>query len=162
MKMPVSDADICRNERAAGKYFEVGKIRVFVPEGWQAFTDSDRSEYSHSLDIVKNGGAESEYYSKPRILAAFYEKRKLLHFGIDFAAAEPKALKPFELGGIVWSGFTYRLIVPHSSMTSMTFMTAQTSRWKIHISAFTEDGGEKISLEDDDVRAILKSIGENG
>ncbi|MBR6676446.1 MAG: hypothetical protein IKL24_03840 [Clostridia bacterium] len=134
--------------------FDNGIISLVVPEGWNAFgaTDSEGNETASKVFVYKNAREPFEIFSKAGITVCF--------FGRDKYYFSPKAfyddvcdIEPFTLGDHLWEGYTCKSLgYPY------VMLEGRKNGCVFQIMVLLENGEERISMEDADVRRIIGSI----
>lgn len=144
--------------RNMAEVFDSGTVRVAVPEGWSAFLgcDSEGRETPKKVLVYKNVNAPLEIFSKVGITVCY--------FGRDEYYFSPKPFydnvcdfEPVEIGNRRWQGYTctslgYPYVMLESHVDGTVFQ----------VMVLLENGEEKISLTDGNVRDIIGSISESG
>lgn len=142
-----------------GETFDGGNVSALVPDGWMGFHGVDfLDEYEEGYDpnviqIYKGAKSELDQFSTPYVMISYY--------GPDNPTFEPSKdfyeegadLEPVTLGDYTWKGFTAK-----SLDTPIAILwTGEEGSDQIQVMICLENG-DKISLEDADVQAILASI----
>ena len=141
-----------------GESFDGGNIEVFVPEGWKAFHDPDTfDDYEEGYDpnivnIGKGVELEVELFSKPMV-NIHYSGEKSLIMPTKEIYEDGKDLEDIKNGDYTWKGFRGLSIGYPIAILFTEFDDKQ-----IQVSITLENGDSKISLEDEDVLAILEGI----
>ena len=142
-----------------GETFDGGNISALVPDGWMGFHGADYfEEYAEGYDpnviqIAKGAKSEWDLFSKPYIMISY--------FGSDNPMMEPTKefyeeaadIEPITIGNYTWNGFTGKSI----GTPIAVLWTGEEAADQIQITMCLENG-DKISLEDADVQAIIASI----
>lgn len=134
--------------------FDSGIIRVPVPDGWQSFigADSEGRETPKKVLVYKNVGAPLEIFKRVGITICYFGKGEL-YFSPRFFYDNVRDIEPFELGGRTWQGYTcMSLGYPYTMLESYGDGTV------FQVMVLMENGDDKISLDDRDVRQIIENI----
>ena len=134
--------------------FDNGVIRVNVPDGWKLFVgiDSDGKRSSKKVHVYKDAKTEFDILTKAGFTICFYGKDEIF-IPTRWFYDDTRDMASFECGGKLWNGYTctscgYPYTMLDSSVDSVTFQ----------VMILTENGDNKISLEDEDIRLIIESI----
>ncbi|MBE5938833.1 MAG: hypothetical protein E7266_00410 [Lachnospiraceae bacterium] len=138
----------------SGQQFNNGILQVYVPSGWMLFygIDSDGNASPQKIHIYKDAQTELDIFSKAGITIRFYGKDEIF-FSVRALYDNVCDLKPFKCGKHLWNGYTCT-----SFGYPYTMLVAKAGKVTFQVMILTENGDHKISLDDEDVRAILASI----
>ena len=142
-----------------GETFDGGNVSALVPDGWMGFHGVDFfDEYEEGYDpnviqIAKGAKTEWDLFSTPYIMISY--------FGPDNPMMEPTKefyeeaadIEPMTIGSYTWNGFTGKSIDTPIAI----LWTGEEGSDQIQLTICLENG-DKISLEDADVQAIIASI----
>ena len=149
-------------EDVKGETFEGGNISALVPEGWMAFHGTDYfDEYEEGYDpnviqVCKGAKTEWDLLSKPYVMMTYFSPDNPMYEPSKDYYEEGADLEPFTTGSYTWKGFTAK-----SLDTPIAILwTGEYGEGQIQLMICLENG-EKISLDDVDVQAILTSISIN-
>jgi len=137
-----------------GKVYSNGVISVYIPSGWKLFhgIDSEGNETPEKVHIYKNIESDADVFRKACITICYFGEDKI-YFQTRSFYDNVKDIEPFESGGHTWNGYT---------CTSMGYpyvmLEAYEGKTVFQVMILLENNGEKISLEDADVRMIIESI----
>ncbi len=141
-----------------GTTFEAGKFTVLVPDGWSGvavsdtFNDYDTAYNPYQAYIAKgkNINSETGVYSKPYILVeftpadeTFYELSSMFYDNVEE--------KSITVNGQEWIGFS-----GHFISDCIILWTEYADGSHAEVTIYHE--GDKITVDDVDVQAILMSI----
>ena len=146
-----------------GETFDGGNVSALVPDGWMGFHGVDfLDEYEEGYDpnviqIYKGAKSELDQFSTPYVMISYYgpdnpmfePSKDFYEEGADLGAD----LEPFTTGSYTWKGFTAKSLDTPIAM----LWTGEYGEGQIQLMICLENG-EKISLDDVDVQAILASI----
>lgn len=142
-----------------GTTFDAGKFEVFVPDGWKAFHGADFfGDYEEGYDphVVNIGkGIEEEYE------LFSYPLANITYSGEDNPLVKPtkdiyengKDLEDITTGDYTWEVFT-----ADSLSYPVAVLYTEFDDKQIVVNITLENGGEKVSLEDADILALLAGI----
>ena len=104
------------------------------------------------MHIYKNIELNTDVFRKAGITICYYGEDKIYLQTRDFYD-DVKDIEPFEMGRYMWSGYT---------CTSMGYpyimLEAYEGKAVFQVMLLLENNGERISLDDPDVRMIIESI----
>ena len=146
-------------EDVKGETFDGGNISALVPDGWMGFHGVDFfDEYEEGYDpnviqIYKGAKSEWDQFSTPYVMISYYgPDNPMFEPSKDFYE-EGADLEPVTLGDYTWKGFTAK-----SLDTPIAILwTGEEGEGQIQLMICLENG-DKISLDDADVQAIIASI----
>lgn len=137
-----------------GEIFDNGNVTVFIPCGWSVFQhkDSDGNVNPRKLYVYKNANHEFDIFTRVGITLCFYGKREIYLTSRNFYS-DVCDISPFTLGNYSWTGYT-------CTSLGYPYTVLETEKDGCHIQAMIlEKNGEySISVDDEDVRAIIESI----
>jgi len=155
-KTTASEADI---PDVDGEIYATEQFRALVPEGWAAFPITDVFTDDNAIDptcfnIIKGGTSDFDLFSKPYV--------RLDYYGPDTEMMKPgtewyknvEEIEAIQLGSHIWTGFT-----GEDDYGKVAILWAEEGKIQYQASLWLEVEGKTISLDDDDVRAILASVG---
>ena len=138
-----------------GETFEGGNISALVPDGWMGFHGVDFfDEYEEGYDpnviqIYKGW----DQLSKPYVMMTYFSPDNPMYEPSKDYYDEGADLEPITLGDYTWKGFTAKSLDTPIAM----LWTGEYGEGQIQLMICLENG-EKISLDDVDVQAIIASI----
>lgn len=142
-----------------GETFDGGNVSALVPDGWMGFHGTDYfDEYEEGYDpnviqIAKGAKTEWDLLSKPYVMVTYFSPDNPMYEPSKDYYEEGADLEPFTTGSYTWKGFTAK-----SLDTPIAILwTGEEGSDQIQVMICLENG-DKISLEDADVQAILASI----
>jgi hypothetical protein len=136
----------------AGTAFDTGRFSVTVPAGWSAFQMDEADDTT--VTVVKGGGDMTSLYFSPSISVMYVPLGTML-FGAQDLMDDAVEIEPFSLGGYDWNGYEYEFLgMKGISLTASGDFGSLVAT----ISPQGMLGGDTITLEDADVRAILAGI----
>ena len=153
---PTDPADV------KGKTFGDGNISALVPDGWMGFHGMDYfDEYEEGYDpnviqICKGAESEWDQLSTPYVMVTYFSPDNPMYEPSKDYYEEGADLEPFTTGSYTWKGFTAKSLDTPIAM----LWTGEYGEGQIQLMICLENG-EKISLDDVDVQAILTSISIN-
>lgn len=142
-----------------GETFDGGNIEVFVPEGWKAYHgadpfDSYEEGYNpNEVNIGKGVENELQLFGKPMLNIVYSGKDRTLYMPTKDIYENGKDLKDITTGEYTWKAFT-----AESLGYPIAVLFTEVGDEQLQVSLTLENNGEKISLEDEDVLAILERI----
>ena len=142
-----------------GETFDGGNISALVPEGWMGFHGTDYfEEYEEGYDpnviqIAKGAESEWDLLSKPYIMIGYFGPDNPLIEPVKELYEETADIDPVTIGDYTWKGFTGKSI----DTPIAVLWTGEEGSDQIQLTICLENG-DKISLEDADVQAIIASI----
>ncbi|MBE6572084.1 MAG: hypothetical protein E7656_07550 [Ruminococcaceae bacterium] len=138
----------------AGTFFDNGTIGVFVPEGWKAFEgiDSEGRVTHKKILVYKNVEIETDIFLRTGITVCFFGESDF-YLSPKWFYDDVCDIDGFSLGHHDFTGYTCTSLgYPYVMLESMKEGTV------FQIMILLENGEEKISLDDADVKEILESI----
>lgn len=159
-----SEAPAPENQGAApapevpGEIFSTGAVQALVPEGWMAFSQSDVfSDDPNALDpnvilICKDAESDVDLMSNPLVRIDYYGPDTEMGGGLKDWYSDPVDLSPMQLGKYNWEGFTTE------EYGLMAILYTEDGDYQYQATVYLETDGGTISLEDEDVQAILASV----
>ena len=135
-------------------HFDNGILCVIVPEGWKLFygIDSDGNKSPKKLHIYKGAETETDIYSKPGITVCFFEKNEI-YISTKSFYDNVCDTAPLKFGNHIWYGYTCTSLgYPY------TMLDANDGGATLQVMILMSNGGQSISLEDEDVKIILESL----
>ncbi len=137
-----------------GQLFDNGILRVFLPSGWKLFygIDSDGKASPKKLHIYKDAQTELDIFTKAGITICFYGENEIF-LSPRFFYDDACDIEPFESGGKLWNGFTCS-----SFGYPYTMLDSKDNGVTFQVMILTKNGEHEISLNDEDVRAVIESI----
>lgn len=147
------------SENITGETFDGGNISALVPDGWMGFHGVDFfEEYEEGYDpnviqIAKGAKSERDQFSTPYVMISYYGPDNPMFEPSKDYYDEGADLEPITLGDYTWKGFTAKSLDTPIAM----LWTGEQGSGQILVTLCLENG-DKISLEDADVQAIIASI----
>ena len=152
-----------------GEIYDTGELRALVPDGWAAFpipdvfADEPDAVKTSCFHIIKGGVSDRDIHAKPYIRLEYLEP------GVQSTDPDPALEKnvedvgPLNLGGYSWNGYVFEDCFggygkPVIGKMAVLWTEAGSTRYEAVIRLEFNGQKEKISLEDDDVQAILASV----
>ena len=152
-----------------GEIYDTGELRALVPDGWAAFpipdvfADEPDAVKTSCFHIIKGGVSDRDIHAKP------YIRLECLEPGVQIADPDPALEKnvedvgPLNLGGYSWNGYVFEDCFggygkPVIGKMAVLWTEAGSTRYEAVIRLEFNGQKGKISLEDDDVQAILASV----
>ncbi len=142
-----------------GETFDGGNISALVPDGWMGFHGTDYfDEHEEGYDpnviqIVKGAKSEWDLLTKPYIMIGYYDADNAMMTPTKDIYDESVDLEPVTIGNYTWNGFTGKSI----GTPIAVLWTGEEGEDQIQLTICLENG-DKISLEDADVQAIIASV----
>ena len=142
-----------------GETFDGGNISALVPDGWMGFHGTDYfDEYEEGYDpnviqIAKGAKSEWDLLTKPYIMIGYYGPDNPMMTPMKELYEETADLEPITIGNYTWNRFTGESIGTPIAI----LWTGEEGAGQIQLTICLENG-DKISLEDADVQAIIASI----
>ena len=142
-----------------GETFDGGNVSALVPDGWMGFHGTDFfDEYEEGYDpnviqIYKGAKSEWDQFSTPYVMISYYGPDNPMFEPSKDNYDEGADLEPITLGDYTWKGFTAKSLDTPIAM----LWTGEYGEGQIQLMICLENG-EKISLDDVDVQAIIASI----
>lgn len=142
----------------AGEIFDAGNVQVLVPEGWKAFpvtdafADDPKTMDPDVVSICKGGETDLDTLTKPSIRIDYYGPDREMMGGLKDWYSNTEDLAPMQLGNYTWTGFTT------TDYGKMAVLCAEDGDHQYQATVYLEVEGKTISLEDQDVQAILASV----
>lgn len=141
-----------------GEVYSTGEFQALVPEGWTAFpitdvfSDDDAADTS-CFNIIKGGTSDLDLFSKPYV--------RLDYYGPDTQMMKPSSeyyenveeVAPLQLGAHSWSGF-----IGEDGYGKSAILWVEEGNIQYQAIIWLEIENEKITIEDEDVQAILASV----
>ena len=153
-----------------GETFDGGNVSALVPDGWMGFHGVDPEgwmafhgtdyfdEYEEGYDpnviqVCKGAKTEWDLLSKPYVMMTYFSPDNPMYEPSKDYYDEGADLEPITLGDYTWKGFTAKSLDTPIAM----LWTGEYGEGQIQLMICLENG-EKISLDDVDVQAIIASI----
>lgn len=133
------------SEKSQNAVYETELLSVEVPKGWKFV---DKPENPESAYIYKN---EVEGAQSPAVVIDYCDPDTEMISPRE-VYKDAKDIDPVKIGDYTWEGFT-----AESAGYPITVLTIKEPH-QLQVVLFNEVEGQKISLEDDDVQAIIQSI----
>lgn len=134
--------------------FDSGYFRIDVPVGWMAFfgIDSECRLTKKKVHVFKGAKLETDIFTHAGITICFFD-REDYYISPKFIYDNVKDMEAFTLGNYTWGGYTCTSLgYPY------TMLEAQRDGCVFQIMLLMKNGNHEISLEDEDVITILKSL----
>lgn len=142
-----------------GETFDGGNFSALVPDGWMGFHGVDYfEEYEEGYDpnviqIAKGAESEADLLFRPYVMINYYAPDNPMMEPMKDLYEDAADLEPVTIGDYTWNGFTGT-----SFDTPIAVLwTGEQGSGQILVTLCLENG-DKISLEDADVQAIIASI----
>ena len=152
-----------------GEIYDTGELRALVPDGWAAFpipdvfADEPDAVKTSCFYIIKGGVSDRDIHANP------YIRLECLEPDAQIADPDPALDKnvedvgPLNLGDHSWNGYVFEDCFggygkPVIGKMAVLWTEAGSTRYEAVIRLEFNGQKEKISLEDDDVQAILASV----
>ncbi len=136
--------------------YDVGDMTVAVPEGWEAFNNTDihaddpSTLSKRSVTICKGG---TDIFTKPYIKLDYQDESIYLMAPDKSFYDKVVDIAPFELGGRTWAGFSCESL---GAPLIILFIDEGDDQYQAVISCGT--GDDAIDLEDEEVKRIIASL----
>lgn len=152
-------------QEVKGEIFDAGNVQALAPKGWKAFPANDvfaEDENATDPDVIticKGAKSSFDMLTNPLVRIDYYGPDTELWGGLEGLKewyTDVKDLESFQCGKYTWEGFTT------TDYGLMAILVAVDGETEIQVSVYLETDGGKISLEDEDVQAILASIQPSG
>lgn len=108
------------------------------------------------INICKGGQSEDDLLSKPFVRIDYYGPGEEMSGGLKDWYSQTEDLAPLQCGPYTWEGFTT------TDYDLMAVLCAEDGEHQYQASIYLEVDGQSISLEDEDVQAILASVAPAG
>lgn len=141
---------------SGGETYDVGKFSVYIPEGWFAhpmFMNEEKRD--NQVNVVKGTDDPMEAFDAPLLTLTYGSANSTIGY-VDkefYDDPEAKDLEPLKIGAKTFKGYT-----ANSAGYDMIYLFAEDGDEQYQISMFYNQPNGKISLEDDDVIAIIESF----
>ena len=142
-----------------GETFDGGNISALVPDGWMGFHGVDYfEEYEEGynpnvIQIAKGAESEWDVLFTPYIMINYYAPDNPMMEPMKELYEDVSDLEPVTIGDYTWNGFTGTSI----DTPIAVLWTGEQGSGQILVTLCLENG-DKISLKDADVQAIIASI----
>lgn len=142
-----------------GETFDGGNISALVPEGWMGFHGTDYfDEYEEGYDpnliqIAKGAESDWDLFTTPYVMISYFGSDNPMMEPMKDLYEETADIEPVTIGDYTWKGFTGKSIGTPIAI----LWTGEEESDQIQVTICLENG-DKISLEDADVQAIIASI----
>ena len=147
-------------KEVTGEIIDAGRVSALCPDGWRNFGvpdlfSDDKDAIETNKLLFRKGSKDESDYSKPGISISYYGENETFYKLNKTDFEEPKDLGPIELGGRTWEGFT-----ASDSGQQYVWLWSGTSdsNEEFLVNFMNEYAGEKISIDDADLQAIISSI----
>lgn len=131
-------------KKSKNEVYETELLSVEVPKGWKALPQTDKADSAY---IYKGDNA----YDSPSVSITYRDPdTEMLSPKGMYSDAED--MDPVKIGDYTWEGFTAT-----SAGSPITILSVKEPH-QLQVDIFNEVGDQKISLEDDDVQLIIRSI----
>ena len=138
-------------QEVKGKTVTSGRLTVLVPDGWSLI---DTGEYTDETQVVLLKGTQSDWASVPQLSIIYNLPTDLVISGAAFAT-DVIQQPSFDLGDYRWKAWT-------GSMDGLKCYAAESEGDFGYITVYLQqvtEGGDMLSLEDEEVRAIIQKYG---
>lgn len=133
------------SEKRQNDVYETKLLSVEVPKGWKSI---DNQEKADSAYIYKG---DKEATESPAVVITYCDPDTQMLSPKEMYK-DAKDIDPVKIGDYTWEGFT-----AESFDYPITVLLLKEPH-QLQVLLFNEVEGQKISLEDDDVQAIIRSI----
>lgn len=153
-----------KEPQVQAEIFDAGNVQAMVPEGWKAFpvedlfAEQEGTNDPNVMTIIKDGKREADYFTNPYIRVNYYGPDTEMMGGLEEFYEQVTPIEPMVLGLHTWEGFT---TTDYGGVMAVLWSDLDPHQYQVSIQLEVE-GGDKISLEDQDVQAILKSLAPSG
>lgn len=153
------DSSSADSKKSAGEKFDGGNISVLVPDGWMAFHGTDIfEEYKEGYDpnvinIGKDAKNEYDLFSKPYIQIKLFPSETTMTKPFKELYTETKDLNAAKYGKYTFNGFTAK-----SGDYPIAMLWTEGDQDQLTITIWREIEGQKIDIDEEDVKSILSSI----
>ena len=151
-------------EHIFGEVYNTGVFQVLVPENWHIIPITDpftegRPVMTNCVFLRKGGESDWKVTEKPYIRIDCRDAgeihTKIPPEDLQHGAEE---IAPMELGTLTWSGYTADDYQGRVNLGRFAVLWAEDTEHSYQVYVWFKSGGEKISLEDPDVQAILAGV----
>lgn len=142
----------------AGEMYDTGNIQVLVPEGWMAipqidvFAEEEDATDPNAISICKDAESDFDLLVKPFVRIDYYGPDTEMMGGLEEWYDDVQELDPIKCGAYTWEGFTT------TDYGLMAILVTEDGAHQYQASVYLETTDGTISLEDEDVLAILASV----
>lgn len=142
----------------AGETYDAGNVQVLVPKGWMAipqvdvFAEEEGATDPDVISVCKDAKSDFDLLSKPFVRIDYYGPDTEMMGGLEDWYEDVQELDPIVCGPYTWTGFTT------TDYGLMAILIAEDGAHQYQASIYLETEGGTISLEDEDVLAILASV----
>lgn len=151
-------------EPVTGEIYDTGQFQVLVPETWRVLPITDpfqegRPVMTDCVFLRKGGESDWKVTEKPYIrIECYSEEREQRQIPQEYLQHNAREVVPMELGRLTWQGYTADDYQGRVNLGRFAVLWAEDEQYIYQVYIWFESGGEKISLEDRDLQAILASV----
>ncbi|MBR5284189.1 MAG: hypothetical protein IKU27_03990 [Clostridia bacterium] len=141
-----------------GTIYDTGTFCALVPEGWAAFPISDvfsetNAEDPTCFNIIKGGESDLDLFSKPYVRLDYYGPDTMMMKPSSEYYENVEEIDAMQLGSHCWNGF-----IGEDAYGKSAILWLEEGDLQYQAIIWLEIENEKISVDDEDVRAILASV----
>lgn len=141
-----------------GEVYSTGEFQALVPEGWAAFPiadvfSDDSAADTSCFNIIKGGTSDLDLFSKPYVRLDYYGPDTMMRKPSSEYYENVQEVAPMQLGAHSWSGF-----IGEDGYGRSAILWVEEGNIQYQAIIWLEIGNEKITVEDEDVQAILASV----
>jgi len=151
-------------EAAADAVHHTGEFAVLIPDGWSAvpekdpFSDPPNAEKTNCLSIIKGGTTEQDLHSNLYVRLNYYKPGEAVPEPPTETCKNIEEMEPLALGQYTWYGFTADELQGRAVLGKVAVLWTDTDEGNFVASCWLERAREKITLDDEQLQAILKSV----
>ena len=137
--------------------FETGNISTVVPDGWKAFgtTNSDGKSDPNTINISKGAKSDLDMLSRPGVYIYYYGPGTTFFSAGESFYDDYVEQTPVTIGDRTWNYHTYTSIgYPYAEL----IWEDKEKNLALQVNILLENKPYKISLDDEDVRAIIQNL----
>lgn len=148
----------CGEKEIKGEIYNAGNVSALVPEGWMAFPTTDLfDEYEgehnpNDFTIAKGAKTAFDLFSKSNLKITFTPSDVTMLPADKDWYDNTADVESFTTGDRTWKGFS------GTSLDEKMIVIWTQEGAQLQVTIWPELGGSKLSLDDPEVLAILKSI----
>lgn len=144
--------------KVPGEIYDTGEFRALVPEGWKAFPITDVFSDENAADatcfnIIKGGTSDLDLFSKPYVRLDYYGPDTMMMKPSSEYYENVQEIAPLQLGSHIWNGF-----VGEDAYGKSAILWLEEGDIQYQAIIWLEVDNTVISLDDEDVQAILASV----
>lgn len=155
---------LSQEEPVTGEMYDTGQFQILVPEPWKAIPIQDpfaegRPVMTDCVFLRKGGESDWKVTEKPYIRIDCYGAGEIdTQIPEEDLKHDPEMIDPMELGDLVWRGYTADSYQGRACIGRFATLWAEDGVYTYQVFVWFESGGERISLEDRDLQAILAGV----